>query len=737
MGCTETPAWPERIRIYVGTVVFMSMQKKYEAAQKLLTQHTRTAVLNGRPEISWNGDSFSYIRQLRNGDKIDECLVTVNAINGEETTALVPEKTAPDSMPAMPDKTFSPNGKWALETREHDLWLRGKDCNAVQLTFDGAEKCEYGTYLDIYSQVTYHVNGGADRPRALFSPDSRYFITYRADLRNVKTLPVIESCGGDAENLRPKVHFYSCPFAVDSDCEMPCTELYLGDTVSKTLKKLDAPAYAMPVFMDPEKAFARWLEDSSGFWFTWYSRSCTEGRLYFTEAATAETKLLVDEQTDTFHNLGAFNLLDGFGAYQFSNFVTSDRKTAFWQSERSGYAHLYRYDENGIRDLFGEENKTLIVQKLINVDEENRKIFFMANNIGNCSSPLYYNLFSIRFDGSNLQRLTPEDGTHQISMGKNSFVDTWSRVDKPPVTVLRRLDGSLIRVLDEADASELIQRGYIIPERFKVTADDGETELYGIIVRPAHFDPEKSYPVIDYVYGGAQLYNVPQEFTWDNIQNRQLFGGLELFAQLGFVGIIIDGRGTPGRGKAFHNFSYKRIHGCAGLDDHLGAIMRIKEQYPFIDVERVGLWGNSGGGYATVSGLLKYPEFYKVGVASSGNFDQRVYENSWTERYYGKYDPEVYQNGDITALAGNLKGRLLLACGCMDDNVTIWQTFRLCDELGHHNKDYDLIVLPRINHNVPSDLYFVRRKLDYFVRYLMKKQPPDEFAFDCMETMRY
>ena len=176
-----------------------------------------------------------------------------------------------------------------------------------------------------------------------------------------------------------------------------------------------------------------------------------------------------------------------------------------------------------------------------------------------------------------------------ISMGENAFVDTWSRVEKTPVTVLRRLDGSLVRELEQADASELMKSGYILPERFTVLADDGKTELCGILVRPADFDPNRLYPVIDYVYGGAQLYNVPRDFTWDNAQNRELFGGLEEFAQLGFVGVIIDGRGTPGRGKAFHNFSYRRIHGCAGLDDHPGALRRMKEQFPFMDLDRVGI----------------------------------------------------------------------------------------------------------------------------------------------------
>lgn len=680
-----------------------TMLERYNGAKKLLTHNIRGLVKNGKPVITWARDEKT---------------------GAERATIASDAKAAAD----LTTETISPDGKWRLKTIDYNLWLIG-EAGEKQLTFDGKEDYEYGRYLDIYSQVTRKVAGAKEFPAALFSPDSRYFITYRTDLSRVKKLPVIESCGGSPENLRPVLHQYACPFAVDTDDEMPDTRVLLGDVEKAALYELDIPTYVMPFFMTKEKAFAKWLEDSSGFYITWYDRSCKKGRLYLVDVAEHKAHLYVDEKVDTFHSLGAFGLLDGFGTYLFSNFITSDKKTAYWQSERSGYAHLYRYDNNGncLGDLFEDAAKELIVQKLIRLDEKSGRLYFMANNISECSDPLYYSLYSIGLDGTGLKRLTPEDATHSIFMGQEHFADTYSRVDLPPVTVVRDLEGNLIEKLVEADVSELLKAGYIIPETFTVKADDGVTDLYGILIKPADFDAKKTYPVIDYVYGGAQLYNVPREFTWDNAMNREIFGGLEEFAQLGFVGVIIDGRGTPGRGKAFHDFSYRNIHGCAGLDDHPGAIRRLKDQYPFLDLDRVGIWGNSGGGYATVSALFKYGDFYKVGVASSGNYDQRVYENSWTERYYGPYDSKLYEKGDITALAENLKGKLLLACGCMDDNVTIWQTFRLCDELARHNKDYDLMVLPRVNHNVPSDIYFMRRKLDYFVQHLMGQEPPKEF----------
>jgi dipeptidyl aminopeptidase/acylaminoacyl peptidase len=337
----------------------------------------------------------------------------------------------------------------------------------------------------------------------------------------------------------------------------------------------------------------------------------------------------------------------------------------------------------------------------------------------------------VDFDGEGLTRLTPEDGVHAVSMGEQSFVDTWSRIDLPPVTVLRRLDGTLIRELERADISGLLELGYQMPERFTVTAADGETKLYGILVRPAEKlmteNKNQLFPVIDYIYGAAQLYNVPREFTWDNGMDREIMGGLQEFAQLGFAGIILDGRGTPGRGKAFHDYSFRKFEWCDGLVDHVACAKELKEKYPFLDMDRIGMWGNSGGGYGTATAMFTYPEFYKVGVAASGNYDQRMYEHSWTERYGGLYDPEVYEAADVTRLAGKLEGKLMLAYGALDDNVTMSQTIRLCDALNLKNKDYDLMVVPRKNHNVPSDLYFIRRKMDYFVKYLMREEPPKEF----------
>ena len=740
-----------------------NMRARYEAAETLLTKHTRTAVLNGNPKIHWNagGTAFQYERQERSGSEVTSVLAEVNGMDGTrkmiQKAEVAGQAANAGSASGCSEEravTMSPDGAYHLSYDRHNLILtEQKTGEQSQLTFDGEPDLEYGCYIDIYSQITVKRQGYQEHPQVLWSPDGTRFITYRADRRTTKKLPLIASYSDGLHDLRPELYEYPCPFVTDSDEEIPHYSLYIGSLADKTLVKADAPDFLYPVFTSPEKSTVKWMEDSRHFYFTWIARGYQEACLYLGDAQNRSCHVVIRETTEQFFNLGAFGLLDGYGSYLFSNFITSDRAYAFWQSERNGFAHLYRYrlTENESvceGDLFDASEKELIVQKLIRVDEQDKQIYFMANNVPDCPDPMYYQLYRIGFDGSGLTRLTPEDAVHQVSMGSQSFVDTYSRVDLPPVTVLRKLDGTLICELEKADISNLLKLGYQIPERITLTAADGKTTLYGIFFRPdpvvadcqeeetaegldfelrQQKDGKDSWPLIDYIYGGAQLYNVPREFTWDNGMNREIFGGLQSFAKLGFAGLILDGRGVPGRGMEFHSFSYHNIHACAGLADHVFCLKELKQRYPQIDLDRVGMWGNSAGGYATVSAMLQYPGVYCAGVASSGNYDQRVYEHSWTERYNGLYTEEVYQYGDITRLAGNLKGHLMLAYGAMDDNVTMAQTLRLCDELNAHNKRYELVVLPRCNHNVPSDAYFVRRKMDYFVRNLLEAEDPGIF----------
>ena len=643
---------------------------------------------------------------------------------------------ADDSMirlPAdLPEETLSPDRESALFLRGHDLWLRRrKTGEELRLTWDGAEDFDYGRLVDYDASITMERSGYVQHPLAAWSPDSTRFLTFRIDLRPVKKLYAIEAFDDPhSESIRPRLHSYRCPFPEDSDRELPIVTLWLGDARTGTLRQLDCEPYCFPILLgNTSSTYARWLEDSSAVYFTWYSRGNKKAWLCLCDAETAEVRTLVEESHEKFLNVGTGGTLDGFGNYRFSNFVTQDKALSFWQSERDGLARLYRYNNQDGRCEGPVTPKGIFVQQLIRVDEVRKVIYFMANNLAAYSDPYYHGLCRVNFDGTGFALLTPEDGEHSVRFFHGCFADTWSRVDLAPATLLRDPEGGLLCDVVKADISALLEAGYVLPERFKVTATDGTTPLYGILIRPAGMEEGRTYPFIDYIYGGMQITNVPKAFTWKTANGREIFGGLQEYAQLGIAGVILDGLGTPCRGRKIHDISYENIHGCAGLADHVGTLDQLKGLFPFLDLDRAGIWGNSGGGCATSRAMLEYPGVYKVGVASAGNHDQRMYENTWTERYYGLYNPEIYRKGDNTALAPNLEGKLLLACGMLDDNVPMAQTVRLIDALQRADKDFDFILLPRLNHNVPADLYFIRRKMDFFTRWLLGEEPPADYRF--------
>ncbi|MDO4620566.1 MAG: prolyl oligopeptidase family serine peptidase [Lachnospiraceae bacterium] len=757
---------------------------------RLQTEEIRHCVLNGSPKIQWNPDktAFSYERESWAEDgSIQKETVQINLPLDANAAGFGSVEAVISGAGAACNEEES-SGTPGRKTKrvllqDYDLYLEDTESGErTRLTFDGAEDYEYGAHVDIYSQLTSKRDGSDHAPYVLFSPDERYFLTYAADRRNTKRLPVITSFERPGESIRPRLEIYACPFPEDSDEEIPHYRLFIGDVQEKIMRAVDAPDFLYPIFTSEEKADVRFLEDGSGFYFVWIARGYKEARLYLADCASGVVEEILRETTDTFLNQGAFGTMDGFCSFRFSCYMTTDRKLAFWWSEASGYAHLYRYrraecaaadgsaeerplaeresvKSNCIKncapewisegDLIPDEYENLIVQKLVSVDETKQKIYFYANNVEGCSDPLYYQLFVIDFDGKDMKRLTPEDACHSVSVGRDCFVDTYSTVIEPPVTVLRSLeekvsdqiplrtpdeepfdqvselrtsgeetsDPTLPRVLERADAEKLYEKGYVTPIPFTVYAEDGQ-KLSGVLIPPANLEEGKEYPLIDYIYGGAQIYNVPRTFTWDNPQGREIYGGLETMAQLGFAGVILDGRGTPGRGKKFHEFSYHNIQGCCGHADHVYVLPQLKKQFPFLDLNRVGMWGNSAGGYATVTAMLTYPEIYKVGVASAGNYDQRMYEHSWTERYYGLYDEKIYAEGDITKKAENLQGKLMLAVGCLDDNVSMSQTVRLCDAFNRADKEYELVLLPRCNHNCPADPYFVKRRTKFFAEHL-------------------
>ena len=745
-----------------------TLRQQYKAAEKFLPWNAKDAVLNAEPYAQKLDDGhFFYGVELRAKDgSVYTEWKSVSTEDGTEEplfdhedlcSKLKKERltfrmcTLKDSVLSfnMNEKDYeynldskeltekkkkdkgnvSPDKSKEVFFRGNNLWLRKKDTGEeVQLTTDGRRNDSYGISAQYSGYITMKLRKEPFFPDVMWSPDSRYFLTYKLDQRKVKDLYLIQSFDTEGrESIRPILHTYKCPFPEDE--ELPMAHWCLFDTENLTFKMLDTePQSAGGPILHAPYSIAKWMEDSSALFLTHVARGNKSASFVIIRNDGTVNKVLT-ETDDTFLNICTYGYLDGSKDYCASNFLTKDGSSVFWQSERDDLARLFRYDANTGELMYPVTPVDCEVGEIIYADDEGEWIYFYASNLSCTSDPYYQLACRVRFDGSDFSVLTPEDGMHRCEYVNGMLVDTWSRVDKPPVTNLRKADGTFVRELVEADVTDLMERGYILPERFTVTASDGKTTLYGILIRPADFDPDKKYPVVDYDYGGMQCYNVPKTFSWKgSIRGREMLGGLEAMAQLGIAGMIVDGLGTPGRGKALHNISYENIHGCAGIKDHVYCLDELCEKYPFIDRDRIGIWGNSGGGCGSVRAIFEYPDVYKVAVASAGNHDQRMYNNKWTENYYGLYNKDIYLKGDNTALAKDLKGKLLIVHGAMDDNVAPSQTIRLVDALIRADKDFDFFILPRCNHNVPADPYFIQRKTDYFVEHLLGKKPNYRFA---------
>ena len=383
---------------------------------------------------------------------------------------------------------------------------------------------------------------------------------------------------------------------------------------------------------------------------------------------------------------------------------------------------------------------------VIRVDEAKSLVYFTAVGRDANEDPYQKHLYVIGLDGSKLRDLTPEKADHDIHVqgsevlstlypSKNPrrdssfsptgryFIDTFSRPDLPAKTVLRSISGDIVLKLEEADFSALSGGGFVSPEPFNVVSADGAFRLYGTLYRPSTFNAAKSYPIIDYVYPGPQIIVTPKSFS------GALYSGAQALAELGFVVVNIDGRGTPFRSKSFHDLSYGKWAEGGNLDDHIAAIRQLSVRFPYLNLSRVGVTGHSGGGFASTRAILAYPDFYKVAVSSSGAHDLRSYLLLWGPMYQGPYTGDNYDDLFNARLASNLKGKLLLIHGEMDDNVHPAQTMQLVDALVKADKDFDLLIFPGEDHYLSGVRgYFQRKRWDYFVRNLLGREPPAGYS---------
>jgi dipeptidyl aminopeptidase/acylaminoacyl peptidase len=386
-------------------------------------------------------------------------------------------------------------------------------------------------------------------------------------------------------------------------------------------------------------------------------------------------------------------------------------------SERDGWNHLYLYDAMTGRVKNQITRGEWVVRGVERVDKEKRQIWFRAGGIIPGQDPYYIHYARVNFDGSSLTVLTEGDGSHTIefSPDRQFIIDSCTRVDLPPVTELRRVeDGGLVCKLETADLSALKKAGWIAPERFVAKARDGETDIYGVIVRPTNFDPKKKYPVIENIYAGPQGAFTPKTFS--------AVPRMQELADLGFILVQMDGMGTSYRSRKFHDVCWKNI-GDAGFPDRVLWIKAAAAKHPEMDITRVGIYGTSAGGQNALGGLLTHGDFYKAGVSDCGCHDNRMDKIWWNEQWMGwPVGPHYDEQSNVT-LAKNLQGKLLLMVGELDKNVDPASTMQVCNALIKAGKDYELLVVPGAGHGVAGGPYGKRRLQDFFVRSLLGKEP--------------
>ncbi len=629
----------------------------------------------------------------------------------------------------------SPDGRLAVFCRAHDLWLRDLATDAERrLTQDGAAHHAYGKSTDMnLTTVSLRRRGISLPANALWSPDGRYLFTSRLDEREVLDLPLVQHAP-DGGGARPVLH--SMKFALSGDAHLPLETHHIIEVASgRVIPVAGAHVTGMTTCIEKDEAW--WTPDSTRVHFLDRDRFWQRQTLHEVDAATGVVRAVYTETADTFidTNLSVAGLpnirvLPGSGEF-------------IWFSQEDGWAHLY------LHDLATGARKNRItagdwaVRDLLHVDVTARTAEFLAGGLDPAANPYHRVLCRASLDGGALVVLTPGEGDHCLAMplkrvprdhirpeqeigawrapSGRYFVETHSDLTRPPVTEVRRADASLVATLCTAEVDVADWRW---PVPFTSVAADGVTTLWGALWLSTDFDPAKKYPVIDYIYPGPQRGQLPTVMLTDVMGELGRASLPQAFAELGFIVMNVDGRGTPLRSKAFHDVSYGRLDDPGTLADHVAALEQLAARHAWFDASRVGIMGHSGGGYASVKALLTYPEVFHVAVATSGNHDQMGYSFAWTEKYMGPVVRQAdgatnYTSASNPPFAANLRGKLLLATGDMDDNVHPALTMQLAAALIAADKDFEFIPLLGDDHTtVWGKPYFLRRAMEFMVREL-------------------
>jgi len=606
-------------------------------------------------------------------------------VEGGDVKTAKQESRPQDARPRRRDRrsAASPDGKWTAFLQNDNLHLRAKENGAeFALSQDG------------------HAGDCYDLDDLWWSPDSQKLVALRTEPAQEHKVYVVESSPKD--QLQPKLRSYDY--------------LKPGDRIAHPRPQLfDVPkgrqiAVSNELFPNPWSIEdIRWSADSSRFTFVYNQRGHQVLRVVAVDAATGETRAIVDERSDTF-----ICYSDKF----FCRWLGDDE--LIWMSERDGWNHLWLYDARSGQVKNQITEGPWVVQEVTHVDEDRRQIWFRAGGVYQEQDPYFTHFCRVNFDGSGMTVLSVGDGHHRVrwSPGEPYFLDTWSRVDLPPITELRRSeDGQLVCRLEEADASEVLAAsGGRWPERFAAKGRDGVTDIYGVIIRPRDFDPAKKYAVVENIYAGPQGFFTPKSF-------RARYGHQQRIADLGMIVVQCDGMGTSGRSKKFHDVCWRNLRD-AGFLDRIAWIKAAAAKHPEMDLSRVGIYGGSAGGQNALAALLWHSDFYHVAVADCGCHDNRMDKIWWNEQWLGWPVGKEYEENSNVVHAHRLQGRLMLIVGELDENVDPASTMQVVHALEQADKDFDLVIVAGTGHGAAETPYGFRRRADFLKRHLLGAAAP-------------
>jgi dipeptidyl aminopeptidase/acylaminoacyl peptidase len=628
----------------------------------------------------------------------------------------------------------SPDGGRAAILRDWNLWVRDTETGGERaLTTDGTE--DYA-YADVPACLRVLRTRTGVRAEGLWSPDSKRFLTLQVDDRHVPPLPLVRFAPRDG--LRPEVTLNRTSLPGDAkvtEFRMISLDVATGRQVEARYPRLSAVRMNDTPF---SAGTAWWSADSRIAYFVDIERGEKAAHVVAFDAETGETRVIFSERSDTYVELGV-------SVYS-PVAVTALPATSevLWYSERSGHGHLYLYDlvTGALKQVV--TSGAWQVRNVLGVDVARREVFLTAAGIAPDEDPYVCKPVIASLDSEDTRIVSSERGQHilwrpgeaaltQLSLTGDDprrvsalspcgeyFVETIGTATHLPKTVLRKRSGEEVAVLERAEGS--LPEYWMWPEPVRVDAADGQADVYGLLFKPHDYDPAQTYPIIDYIYGGPQVSSTPKIAFGEGGARGAGFIEAAALAALGAFVVVLDGRGTAERERAFREASYGALHTASDLQDHIAGIRQLAERHPAIDLERVGICGFSAGGYASALAALRFGDFFKVAVAGGGNYDQALFWHCWGERYQGPYDPELYQPQAAKTYAKGLIGRLLLIHGLMDSGCHPAGVLQLVQALIEENKDVDLVLLPRASHELTG--YGARRRLDYFVTHLFGATPP-------------